>query len=134
MLVLKKHITNVIYRHLSESLNSEKETDLSVDYFSLDTDSGIRLYRDDRSLSFNFFDDSLFIEIKDPANPVIRIDVNEMSELNLLQYAIDLLVELFVHKNWHMSVGILSVSNFWEFAESYKNGSLDLSEGFPVQK
>lgn len=134
MLVLKKHITSVIYRHLAESLNSEKETDLSVDYFSLDTDAGIRLYRDDSSLSFNFFDDSLFIEIKDPANPVIRIDMNEMSELNLLQYAIDLLVELFVHKNWNMSVGILSVSNLWELAESYKNGTLDLSEGFPVQK
>ncbi|VOI57270.1 Uncharacterised protein [Streptococcus pneumoniae] len=134
MLVLKKHITNVIHRHLSESLNSEKETDLSVDYFSLDTDSGICLYRDDSSLSFNFFDDSLFIEIKDPASPVMRIDVNEMSELKLLQYAIDLLVKLFVNKNWHMSVGILSVSNLWEFAESYKNGTLDLSEGFPVQK
>ena len=64
----------------------------------------------------------------------MRIDVNEMSELKLLQYAIDLLVKLFVNKNWHMSVGILSVSNLWEFAESYKNGTLDLSEGFPVQK
>ena len=54
MLVLKKHIHSAINKNLSESLNSEKETDLSVDYFSLDTDAGIRLYRDDSSLSFNF--------------------------------------------------------------------------------
>ena len=106
----KKNINGAIYRHINNGLNLNEDSNLEVNYFLLDTDYSISLRHDEQNLSFDFFDDLMTIEMIDPANPTIRFEINDIDKFKLLESAIDFLVELFVHNNWHISVGILSVS------------------------
>ena len=50
--------------------------------------------------------------------------ITEMNEILNFNYAIDMLVELFVANKWYTFVPDLTTHNLWELVEQYKKGEL----------
>lgn len=131
MQLLKNYFIEKASEEIQKLAIEDQDISISFDIFSYEEGFNLGLTRDGDELSFFYFEEELSFEIYNECYENFIIKVSSIDNFEYLKEAIDLLVVLFIHENWHESVGIFMVSDFWNLVELSKIQKLDLSLGYP---
>lgn len=131
MQLLKDYFIEKTSEEIQKLAIEDRDISISFDIFSYEEGFNLGLTRDGDELSFVYFEEELSFIIYNECYENFIIKVSSIDNFEYLKEAIDLLVVLFIHENWHESVGIFMVSDFWNLVELSKIQKLDLSLGYP---